>query len=39
VVLEWLAPTIEFYKSIGALPMDEWKVFRLTDEPLRKLGS
>jgi GNAT superfamily N-acetyltransferase len=39
VVLEWLAPTIEFYKSIGALPMDEWKVFRLTDEPLRKLGA
>ncbi len=39
VVLEWLAPTIEFYKSLGATPMDEWRVFRLTDEPLRALGS
>jgi len=38
-VLEWLTPTIEFYKSIGAVPMDEWTTFRLTDEPLRALGS
>jgi len=38
-VLEWLAPTIEFYRSIGALPMSEWQLFRLTDEPLRQLGS
>jgi GNAT superfamily N-acetyltransferase len=38
-VLEWLDPTIEFYKSIGAVPMDEWRIFRLTDEPLRQLGS
>jgi len=39
VVLDSLAPTIAFYKSIGAVPMDEWTVFRLTDEPLRQLGS
>ena len=39
VVLEWLAPSIEFYKSLGAIPMEEWKIFRLTDEPLRQLGS
>lgn len=39
VVLEWLAPSIEFYRSLGALPMPEWQVFRLTDEPLRQLGS
>ena len=38
-VLEWLTPTIEFYKSIGAVPQDEWRIFRLTDEPLRALGS
>jgi GNAT superfamily N-acetyltransferase len=38
-VLEWLGPTIEFYKSIGAVPMEEWNIFRLTDEPLRRLGS
>ena len=39
VVLEWLAASIEFYKSIGAVPQSEWKLFRLTDEPLRRLGS
>lgn len=39
VVLEWLAPSIEFYKSLGAIPQEEWKIFRLTDEPLRQLGS
>jgi GNAT superfamily N-acetyltransferase len=39
VVLEWLAPTIEFYTSIGALPMDEWRTFRLSGEPLRALGA
>jgi GNAT superfamily N-acetyltransferase len=38
VVLEWLAPTIEVYTSLGAVPMDEWRIFRLTDEPLRALG-
>lgn len=37
-VLDWNAPAIGFYKSLGALPMDEWTVFRLTDEPLTRLG-
>jgi GNAT superfamily N-acetyltransferase len=39
VVLEWLTPSIEFYKSLGAVPLDEWRLFRLTGEPLRQLGS
>lgn len=39
MVLEWLEPSIEFYKSIGAEPQDEWRLFRLTGEPLRRLGS
>jgi GNAT superfamily N-acetyltransferase len=39
VVLEWLTTTIEFYTSIGAVPMEEWKTFRLTGEPLHALGS
>ncbi|WP_199432443.1 GNAT family N-acetyltransferase [Qaidamihabitans albus] len=38
-VLDWNAPAIGFYKSIGAVPMDEWTVFRLTDEPLRALAG
>ena len=37
-VLNWNKPSIEFYKSIGAEPMDEWTVFRLTGEALNKLG-
>lgn len=38
-VLNWNEPAIEFYKSLGAIPMDEWSVYRLTDEPLRKLAE
>ena len=37
-VLDWNTPSIEFYKSLGATPMDEWTVFRLTDEPLANLA-
>jgi GNAT superfamily N-acetyltransferase len=37
-VLNWNEPSIAFYKSLGAVPMDEWGVYRLTDEPLRKLA-
>ena len=33
-VLDWNTPSIEFYKAAGAQPMDEWTVFRLTDEAL-----
>jgi GNAT superfamily N-acetyltransferase len=33
-VLDWNTPSIEFYKAAGAVPMDEWTVFRLTDEAL-----
>jgi GNAT superfamily N-acetyltransferase len=29
-VLNWNAPSIEFYKSLGASMMDEWQIFRLT---------
>ena len=38
-VLDWNAPSIAFYRALGAEPMDDWTVFRLTDEPLRTLGS
>ncbi|WP_367135407.1 N-acetyltransferase family protein [Saccharothrix sp. HUAS TT1] len=38
-VLDWNAPAIGFYKSLGAIPMDEWTVFRLTDGPLTRLGQ
>jgi GNAT superfamily N-acetyltransferase len=38
-VLDWNTPSIGFYKSLGATPMDEWTVFRLTDDALAALGG
>ncbi|HSP16412.1 MAG TPA: GNAT family N-acetyltransferase [Thermoanaerobaculia bacterium] len=37
-VLTWNEPAIEFYKKLGANPLDDWKVFRLTGEALEKLA-
>jgi GNAT superfamily N-acetyltransferase len=33
-VLDWNEPAIRFYQSLGARPMDEWTVHRLTGEAL-----
>jgi len=33
-VLNWNTPAIDFYKSLGAVPMDEWTVYRLTGDAL-----
>jgi len=33
-VLDWNAPSIAFYRSIGALVMDDWKICRLTGKAL-----
>jgi GNAT superfamily N-acetyltransferase len=38
-VLDWNTPSIEFYRSQGAVPMDEWTVFRLADSALIGLGK
>lgn len=38
-VLNWNEPAIGFYRSLGARPMDEWTVYRLDEEPLRRLAS
>ncbi|MFE6689594.1 GNAT family N-acetyltransferase [Streptomyces sp. NPDC057743] len=38
-VLDWNEPSIGFYRSIGARPMDEWTVFRLTGDALRSLAE
>lgn len=38
-VLDWNTPAIGFYKSLGAIPQDEWTVFRLTDDALTRLGQ
>ncbi|HEY5877855.1 MAG TPA: GNAT family N-acetyltransferase [Nakamurella sp.] len=34
-VLDWNTPSIDFYLSLGARPMDEWTAFRLTGPALR----
>ena len=38
-VLDWNAPAITFYKSLDAVPMDGWTIFRLTGEPLSNLAK
>ena len=38
-VLDWNAPAIGFYKKLGALPMDEWTVMRVTGDALKNLAS
>ncbi|OZM73715.1 GNAT family N-acetyltransferase [Amycolatopsis antarctica] len=37
-VLDW-NPATGFYRSLGAVAMDEWTVYRLTDGPLRSLAA
>ena len=38
-VLDWNTPSIEFYKSLGAKPMDEWTVFRLDKKGIDDLAQ
>jgi GNAT superfamily N-acetyltransferase len=38
-VLDWNEPAITFYKKLGAVPMSEWTVFRITGENLSRLGG
>jgi GNAT superfamily N-acetyltransferase len=38
-VLDWNEPSIGFYKSLGAVPMDEWTIFRVTGSALRDLAE
>jgi GNAT superfamily N-acetyltransferase len=33
-VLDWNTPSIDFYRAVGAVPMEGWTVFRLTDDAL-----
>ena len=37
-VLDWNEPAINFYKKLGALPMNEWTVYRVTGDNLTKLA-
>lgn len=37
--LDWNAPSIRFYKSLGAVPMDEWSIYRLDGAALQALAA
>lgn len=37
-VLDWNEPAIEFYRSLGARPQDEWTVYRLTGKTLEDVA-
>lgn len=38
-VLDWNEPAIGFYRSLGAVPMSEWTIFRFDGEALARLGA
>jgi GNAT superfamily N-acetyltransferase len=38
-VLTWNDPAIQFYNKLGAAPLDEWKIFRLTGDGIKKLAQ
>jgi GNAT superfamily N-acetyltransferase len=38
-VLNWNEPAISFYRSIGAAPLDEWSIFRLTGPAVARLAE
>ena len=38
-VLDWNTPSIEFYKSLGAIEMSQWRIYRVTGDALRKLAE
>ncbi len=38
-VLDWNSPAVGFYESIGAIPMDEWTVHRLSGDALAELAA
>jgi GNAT superfamily N-acetyltransferase len=38
-VLDWNEPSINFYKSLGAQPLDDWTIFRVTGAALQRLAA
>jgi GNAT superfamily N-acetyltransferase len=38
-VLDWNQRAIDFYKALGAVPMDEWTIYRVTGTALEKLAA
>lgn len=38
-VLDWNEPSIQFYKKLGAKPMDDWTTFRITGDAIKTLAK
>ncbi len=38
-VLDWNAPALRFYRSLGAHALDEWRIFRIAGEALAQLAG
>ena len=38
-VLDWNEPAIDFYRKLGAAPLDDWTMFRLTGDALKRLAG
>jgi hypothetical protein len=38
-VLDWNQPAIDFYRSLGATLMDDWRLCRLTGDSLNRLAA
>ena len=38
-VLDWNEPAIQFYKGLGAVPMEDWTIFRMTGKALERLAN
>ena len=39
VCLDWNKPSIDFYKALGAVPMDDWTIYRVAGDTLRQLSE
>lgn len=39
VCLDWNKPSIDFYKSLGAVPMDDWTIYRVAGDTLTALAD
>ena len=38
-VLDWNAPSVRFYRSLGAVPMEEWTTYRVAGEALERMSE
>ena len=38
-VLDWNKPSIDFYVSLGAQPLEEWTIFRMTGDAINRLAG